>query len=148
MFSLNSSRSCPVLRTYISLNVSAGFTAIKHPTDEVWGEMYSSTYLNFVTRWRWVVSFTPWSLYSWRQRPESKAETNKRNKLRGFRPQSELYRPSDRGLSAKLMPTLADRWLDGVAWSAQRNPTAVNFGFLDRSHYFSIQGATQLSSRG
>jgi hypothetical protein len=24
-------------------------------------------------------------------------------------------------------------------WSAQRFPTAVNFGFLDRSRYFSIQ---------
>jgi hypothetical protein len=31
------------------------------------------------------------------------------NKLRGFIPQSELYRPSDRRLSAKLVPTLADR---------------------------------------
>jgi hypothetical protein len=30
---------------------------------------------------------------------------------------------------AKLVPTFADR---GVAWSAQRIPTAVNFGFLDR----------------
>jgi hypothetical protein len=33
----------------------------------------------------------------------------KTNKLRGFSPQSELYRPSDRRLSAKLVPTLADR---------------------------------------
>jgi hypothetical protein len=31
------------------------------------------------------------------------------NKLRGFSPQSELYRPSDRRLSAELVPTLADR---------------------------------------
>jgi hypothetical protein len=37
---------------------------------------------------------------------------------------------------------------EGVAWSAQRIPTAVNFGFLDRSHYFSIQVAPKLSSRG
>jgi hypothetical protein len=35
-------------------------------------------------------------------------KTNK-NKLRGFSPQSELYRPSDRRMSAKLVPTLADR---------------------------------------
>jgi hypothetical protein len=34
--------------------------------------------------------------------------TNK-NKFRGFSPQSELYRPSDRRLSAKLVPTLEDR---------------------------------------
>jgi hypothetical protein len=31
------------------------------------------------------------------------------NKLRGFSPQSELYRPSDRRLSAKLVSNLADR---------------------------------------
>jgi hypothetical protein len=38
--------------------------------------------------------------------------------------------------------------IEGVAWSAQRIPTAVNLGFLDRSNYFSIQVAPQLSSRG
>jgi hypothetical protein len=32
--------------------------------------------------------------------------------------------------------------------SAQRIPTTVNLGFLDRSSYFSIQVAPQLSSRG
>jgi hypothetical protein len=30
----------------------------------------------------------------------------------------------------------------------QRNPPTVNFGFLNRSCYFSIQAAPQLSSRG
>jgi hypothetical protein len=40
----------------------------------------------------------------------------------------------------------ADR--EGVAWSAQRIHMTVNLGFLDRSHYFSIQVAPQLSSRG
>jgi hypothetical protein len=34
--------------------------------------------------------------------------------------------------------------IDGVAWSAQLIPTAVNFGFLDRSRYISIQVAPQL----
>jgi hypothetical protein len=38
--------------------------------------------------------------------------------------------------------------IEGVAWSVQRIPTAVNFGFLGRSRYFSIQVAPQLSSRG
>jgi hypothetical protein len=38
--------------------------------------------------------------------------------------------------------------MEGVAWSAQRIPTAVNLGFLHRSHYFSIQVAPQLTSRG
>jgi hypothetical protein len=37
--------------------------------------------------------------------------------------------------------------MEGVAWSAQRIPTAVNLGFLDGSRYFSIQVAPQLSSR-
>jgi hypothetical protein len=38
--------------------------------------------------------------------------------------------------------------VEGVVWSAQRIPTAVNLGFLDRSRYFFIQVAPQLSSRG
>jgi hypothetical protein len=38
--------------------------------------------------------------------------------------------------------------IEGVACSAQWIPTAVNFGFLYRSRYFSIQVAPQLSSRG
>jgi CRISPR/Cas system-associated protein Csm6 len=35
---------------------------------------------------------------------------------------------------------------EGVAWSVQQITTAVNLGFLDRSSYFSIQVAPQLSS--
>jgi hypothetical protein len=38
--------------------------------------------------------------------------------------------------------------VEGVAWSAQRIPTAVGLGFLDRSRYFFIQVAPQLSLRG
>jgi hypothetical protein len=34
--------------------------------------------------------------------------------------------------------------VEGVTWSAQRIPTAVNFGFLDQSRYFFIQVAPQL----
>jgi hypothetical protein len=37
--------------------------------------------------------------------------------------------------------------IESVAGSAQRIPAAVNLGFLDRSRYFSIQVAPQLSSR-
>jgi hypothetical protein len=33
--------------------------------------------------------------------------------------------------------------IEGVAWSAQRIPTAVNLGFLDRSCYYPIQVAPQ-----
>jgi hypothetical protein len=29
--------------------------------------------------------------------------------------------------------------IEGVAWSAQRIPTVVNLGFLDRSRYFSFK---------
>jgi hypothetical protein len=38
--------------------------------------------------------------------------------------------------------------IESVAWSAQRIATAVNMVFLDRSRYYSIQVAPQLSSRG
>jgi hypothetical protein len=46
-----------------------------------------------------------------------------------------------------LVGEVSDNFLriEGVAWSEQRIPTAVNFGFLDRHRYFSIP---QLSSRG
>jgi hypothetical protein len=67
---------------------------------------------------------------------------SKKTKLRGLQSASELYRPSGRRLLAKLVPAFADR---GVTWSAQRIPEAVN---QDRSRYFSIQVAPQLSSRG
>jgi hypothetical protein len=53
---------------------------------------------------------------------------------------SELYRPSDRRLSAKLVPTFADRRCR--AWSTQRISTAVNLHFLDP------ELAPQLFSRG
>jgi hypothetical protein len=38
-----------------------------------------------------------------------KREYKNKNKLRGISPQVNLYRPSDRCLSAKLVPTLVDR---------------------------------------
>jgi hypothetical protein len=38
--------------------------------------------------------------------------------------------------------------VEGVAWSAQRIPTVVTLGFLDRSRDFFIQVAPKLSSRG
>jgi hypothetical protein len=34
--------------------------------------------------------------------------------------------------------------VEGVAWSAQRIPTAVNLGFLDRSCYFFIQSSSSI----
>jgi hypothetical protein len=56
----------------------------------------------------------------------------------------ELHRPNDRRLSAKLVPTLADRERRVVSAT---NPPVLNFGFLDRSRYF-LEIAPQLSSRG
>jgi hypothetical protein len=49
---------------------------------------------------------------------------------------SELYRQSDRRLSAKLVPTFPDRGCHVVSVT---NPYGRILGFLDRSHYFSIK---------
>jgi hypothetical protein len=58
---------------------------------------------------------------------------------------SELYRPSDGRLSAKLVPTFADR---GVPRSQRgRSPTAVISGFLDRSSYFFLSSSSIVLTR-
>jgi hypothetical protein len=49
---------------------------------------------------------------------------------------SELYRPSDRRLSAKWFPTFADRGCHVVSVT---DPYGRILGFLDRSRYFSIK---------
>jgi hypothetical protein len=51
------------------------------------------------------------------------------NKLRGLNPLSEVYRPSDRRLSAKLVPTFADRGCHVVSLT---DPYGRVLGFLDR----------------
>jgi hypothetical protein len=48
----------------------------------------------------------------------------------------ELYRPRDRSLSAKLVPTFADR---GCHMVSVTDPYGRILGFLDRSRYFSIK---------
>jgi hypothetical protein len=54
---------------------------------------------------------------------------------------SELYRPSDRRLSARLVPTFADR---GMSRSQRGgSPTNCNLCFLDRSRYFSFRVVPQ-----
>jgi hypothetical protein len=58
---------------------------------------------------------------------------------------SELYRPSDRCLSAKLVPTFADRRCNVVN---AKNPYSCILKFLDWSHYYFIQVAPQLQSWG
>jgi hypothetical protein len=58
---------------------------------------------------------------------------------------SELYRPSDRRLSAKWLPTFADRGCHVVCVT---DPYGRILDFLDKSRYFFYQVAPQLYSRG
>jgi hypothetical protein len=58
---------------------------------------------------------------------------------------SELYQPSDRRLSAKLVPTFADRRCHVVSVT---DPYCRNLGFLVWSRHFFFQVAPQLYSRG
>jgi hypothetical protein len=60
-------------------------------------------------------------------------------------PASELYRQSDRRLSAKVVPTFADRECHVVNVT---DPYGLILGFLDRSRYLSFEVAPQLYSRG
>jgi hypothetical protein len=57
---------------------------------------------------------------------------------------SELYRQSDRRLSAKWLPTFEDR---GCHVVSVMDPYGRILGFLDRSRYFFYQVAPQLYSR-
>jgi hypothetical protein len=56
-----------------------------------------------------------------------------------------IYRPSDRRLSAMLVPIFADRGCHVVSVT---DPYGRTLGFLDRSRYFFFQVAPQLHSRG
>jgi hypothetical protein len=56
---------------------------------------------------------------------------------------SELYRPSSRRLSAKLVPTFADR---GCCVVSATDPHGHILGFLDRSRYYFFQVDPQLYS--
>jgi hypothetical protein len=58
---------------------------------------------------------------------------------------SQLYRPSDRHLSAKLMPTFADR---GCHVISVADPHGRILDFLDWRRYFFFQVTPQLYSRG
>jgi hypothetical protein len=58
---------------------------------------------------------------------------------------SELYRPSDRRLPAKLVPNFADRDCRVVSVT---DPYGSILGFLDRGRYFFFQVAPRLYSRG
>jgi hypothetical protein len=68
-----------------------------------------------------------------------------KKKLRGRSPQANY---TDRATAACRRNYCQPLRVEGVEWSAQRIPTTVNLRFLDRSRYFFIQVAPQLSSRG
>jgi hypothetical protein len=57
---------------------------------------------------------------------------------------SELYRPSERHFSAKLVPTFTDR---GCRVVSAMDPHGGVLGFLDRNRNFSFQVVPQLYSR-
>jgi hypothetical protein len=59
--------------------------------------------------------------------------------------ESELYRPSDRRLSAKLVPTFAD-WECRVL--STTDPHGRNLGSLDRSRYYFFQVPHRFYSPG
>jgi hypothetical protein len=58
---------------------------------------------------------------------------------------SELYRPSDRRLSVRFVPTFEDRECHVVCVT---DPYDRILGFLDRSRYYYFQVAPQFYSRG
>jgi hypothetical protein len=58
---------------------------------------------------------------------------------------SELYRPSNRRLSAKLVPTLAGRECRVVS---AIDPHGCILGFIDQIRYYFFQVAPQLYSQG
>jgi hypothetical protein len=56
---------------------------------------------------------------------------------------SELYRPSERCLSAKLVPTFANRGVSRGQLGV--SPCGRDLGFLERSRYFFFKVAPQLN---
>jgi hypothetical protein len=63
-------------------------------------------------------------------------KTKKKNYTPWSESASELYRPSDRRLSATWLPTFADRGCHVVSVT---DPYGRILDFLDRSRYFSIK---------
>jgi hypothetical protein len=88
----------------------------------------------------YTISETVWKVY----RPVS-FWYNMKKKTSWRQSASELYRPSDRRLSAKLVPTFADK--ESRVVSATDLYGRIR-GFIDRSSYFFFQVAPQLYLRG
>jgi hypothetical protein len=94
----------------------------------------------------WNFLHSPVTLYLLRLRPPLPRHPNIYiYKLRGLSLQANY---NDRATTACRQSWCQPLRVEGVAWSVQRIPTAVNLGFLDRSRYFFIQVAPHLSSWG
>jgi hypothetical protein len=78
------------------------------------------------------------------QRDANKAHAAKQNQTPWSESASQLYRPSDRRLSAKLVPTFVER---GCHMVSVMDPYGCIIDFLDWNRYFFFQVA-QLYSRG
>jgi hypothetical protein len=84
-----------------------------------------------VVGWDWV----PWCLACiWPIVPATNKQTNKQTPW--SESASEPYRPSDRRLSAKWLPTFVDKGCHVVSVT---DPYGRILGFLDRSRYFFIK---------
>jgi hypothetical protein len=102
------------------------------------GWRYSSTILHVGTRWRWMVSFTLWPFYFGGKGPRYPLDRrfggpqNRSGRYETPLPESvnELYQPSDRRLSAKLVPSFTDRGCHVVSVAG---PYGRILRFLDRS---------------
>jgi hypothetical protein len=81
--------------------------------------------------------------YSARLFPSDTVDEQKKNSVATVL--ERLYRLGDRRLSAKLVPTFADRSCHVVIVT---DPYGGTLGFLDRSRYFFFQVAPQLYTRG
>jgi hypothetical protein len=90
----------------------------------------------------WIFRYLPGSEL---RRPNCYALRAYRKKSPWPESASELYRTSDRRLSANLVPAFADRGCQVVSVT---DPYSLILGFLNRSRYFFFQVAPQLYSRG
>jgi hypothetical protein len=132
------------------------------------GEM--QVWLHHCTRW-WVLCFTIRPFYQWIKNsitdwiggwvyPRSVLDVERKTIISignrkslvyqliqtpWLQSASELYRPSDRRVSAKLVPTFADR---GCCVVSATDPHGRILGLLDRSRYYFFQVAPQLNSWG
>jgi hypothetical protein len=72
------------------------------------------------------------------------SDVQQAKKLNSPESASKLYRPSDRRLSAKLLPTCADRGRHVVSVT---DPYGRILAFLDQTHHIFFQVAPQLYLR-